>query len=145
MNLQPSYRIDHLGDIQSQLQKSAWLVCCLCAAWCDTCRAYRPAFEQLAQTYSDRCFAWIDIEDHADLITDLDIENFPTILIQHNDQVLFLGTSLPDVRIVERLVQSYASKLAQAESITPSLQEGAQLLPAHWSLRRLILESNRED
>lgn len=58
------------------------LVACLCAEWCGTCRDYRAAFDQLADAHPDACFAWIDIETHADRLDDLDVENFPTILIE---------------------------------------------------------------
>ena len=48
------------------------LVACLCAEWCGTCRDYRTAFDQLADAHPDACFAWIDIETHADQLDDLD-------------------------------------------------------------------------
>ena len=68
-------------SIQEHLPNSRWLVACLCAAWCDTCNAYRSAFEALAEKHPDKCFCWIDIEDQASLVEDIDIENFPTILV----------------------------------------------------------------
>ena len=59
----------------------AW-VACLCAAWCVACREYGATFAALAAQFGDEAdFAWIDIEDDADALGDLDIENFPTLLI----------------------------------------------------------------
>jgi thioredoxin 1 len=92
------------------LNEDAWLVACLCAAWCDTCRAYRSSFEQLASLHPDKHFVWIDIEDQADFIGDIDVENFPTLLIQRGDAVAFFGTMLPDMKIADRLIQALAEK-----------------------------------
>lgn len=92
------------------LEQDAWLVACLCAAWCDTCRSYRGSFEQLAAQHPDKRFVWIDIEDQADFVGDIDVENFPTLLIQRKDAVAFFGTVLPDMKIADRLIQAQAEK-----------------------------------
>ena len=79
-------------------------VACLCAEWCGTCREYRIAFDALAERHPDICFAWIDIETHADRFDDLDVENFPTILIEDGVTTRFFGTVLPQASIVERML-----------------------------------------
>ena len=79
-------------------------VACLCAEWCGTCREYRIAFDALAERHPDICFAWIDIETHADRFDDLDVENFPTILIEDSVTTRFFGTVLPQASIVERML-----------------------------------------
>jgi thiol-disulfide isomerase/thioredoxin len=71
------------------------LVVCLCADWCGTCRTYRATFDALAGQYPDAAFHWVDIEDDAEWFGDLDVETFPTILIQRADTVLFFGPVLP--------------------------------------------------
>ncbi|NEX62832.1 thioredoxin family protein [Noviherbaspirillum galbum] len=86
-----------------------WVVACLCAAWCDTCRAYRAGFDALARQHPDKRFVWIDIEDEADVVGDIDVENFPTLLIQRGDDVHFFGTVLPDPRVADRLIGAHAS------------------------------------
>ncbi len=58
------------------------LVACLCAEWCGTCREYRTMFDLLAVTHPRACFVWIDVETHAELVDEFDVENFPTILIE---------------------------------------------------------------
>jgi thioredoxin 1 len=85
-----------------------WIVACLCAAWCGTCGGYRAAFESLAARHPDKTFVWIDIEDQADVVGDLDVDNFPTLLLQRGDTVAFFGTMLPDALLAERLVQAQA-------------------------------------
>jgi len=127
---------DDLQQVQTQLDQKNWLVACLCAAWCDTCTAYRTAFNQLATQHPDKCFTWIDIEDCAHLVEDIDIENFPTILIQHQDQVAFLGTMLPDTAQLHRLINSLDDSIKNGPIKPSALNQAA---PEGWSLRRLIL------
>ncbi len=81
-----------------------WLVACLCAAWCGSCRDYRATFERAAQATGDVRFAWVDIEDESDALApfELDIENFPTLLIARGDELRFLGTVLPHAATLTR-------------------------------------------
>lgn len=88
------------------LTDSSWIVACFCAHWCGACRGWRPAFESLAQKYPDIVFLWIDIEDHAELLGEIDIENFPSLLIQYGDIVNFFGCIHPDAGVAERLLKS---------------------------------------
>ncbi len=74
------------------------LVACLCAEWCGTCRDYRAGFDRLANAHPEICFVWIDIENHADRFDDLDVENFPTLLIEDGMTTRFFGTVLPQAR-----------------------------------------------
>ena len=90
------------------VQGDDWTVACLCAAWCGTCTSYRATFERLAARHPDKHFLWIDIEDQADLVGDLDVDNFPTLLLQRGDTVAFFGTMVPDGGVAERLVQAQA-------------------------------------
>ena len=94
------------------------IVACLCAAWCDVCRDYRATLETLSQRHPDKYFAWIDIEDCADLIGDFEVENFPTLLIQRGAQIAFFGSVPPGLAIADRLLQSQAEK-----SITELIDE----------------------
>ena len=66
-----------------------WLVVCLCAEWCGTCREYRDPLKAVAADFPQHAFAWIDIEDEAELAGDVDIETFPTLLVLEGPQVLF--------------------------------------------------------
>jgi len=100
--------LDNRDRLASALDGDGWVVACLCAAWCGTCSSYRAAFEGLAARHPDKTFVWIDIEDQADVVGDLDVENFPTLLLQRGDTVAFFGTMLPDANVADRLVQSQA-------------------------------------
>ena len=101
---------DNRAAIAAAISGDRWTVACLCAAWCGTCESYRATFDELAARHPDKFFIWIDIEDHADVVGDLDVENFPTLLIQHHELVAFFGTMLPDVGVAHRLVQSTAAQ-----------------------------------
>lgn len=57
-----------------------WLVV-LCAEWCGTCRDYRAVMEAAAARFPGWRTAWIDIEDQSDLVDELEIETFPTVLL----------------------------------------------------------------
>lgn len=54
----------------------ASLVLALCAAWCDTCRGFRPVFERLAAERRDWLFLWLDVEDDEEIIGGIDIDRF---------------------------------------------------------------------
>ncbi|GAB4464631.1 MAG: hypothetical protein OHK0044_02320 [Burkholderiaceae bacterium] len=90
------------------------IVACLCAAWCDTCAAWREHFERVAAASPQFAFRWIDIEDEADLVGDIDVENFPTVLVADGGEVLFAGTLRPDPAHLQRVLDVIASGAALA-------------------------------
>ena len=96
-------------------QAPSLLIACLCAQWCGTCRDYRPLFEQLQAEFGAARFAWVDVEDEADLVDPIDVEDFPTLLIASEGQARFFGTLTPHLETLRRLVQS------QLESPSPPL------------------------
>lgn len=83
-----------------------WQVICLCADWCGTCREWRPQLAAVARAHPAVRFAWVDIEDEADAVGDVDIETFPTLLIAGHGRARFLGPVLPHTGNVERLLAS---------------------------------------
>jgi len=80
-----------------------WVVC-LCAEWCGTCRDYRPLFEQVARAHPGLRFAWVDIEDHADIADEFDDETFPTLLVADAAGTRFLGPLLPHAETLSRML-----------------------------------------
>ena len=70
-----------------------WLVACLCAEWCGTCREYRGVFEEASRAADGVRFAWIDVE------------NFPTLLIARPGVVAFFGTVTPHASTLASLVE----------------------------------------
>ena len=93
------------------------LVACLCAQWCGACREYQPLFDSLQKEFPQATFRWVDIEDEADLVDPVEVENFPTLLIAHGGQARFFGTVTPHLETLRRLLQ------AQLESGNAALSD----------------------
>lgn len=111
-------------EIVAAVAGERWIVACLCAAWCGTCAGYRATFDEVAARHPDKLFIWIDIEDQADIVGELDIDNFPTLLIQHDDVVAFFGTVLPDPALAERLLAAQqATPLEDLKRLAGSSEE----------------------
>jgi thioredoxin-like negative regulator of GroEL len=108
----PILTLDHenRSQLAAMLAGGRWVVACLCAAWCDSCCEYQATFETLAQRHPEKYFVWIDIEDQADLVGDLDVENFPTLLIQRAELVAFFGSIQPGLHVADRLITAQAEK-----------------------------------
>ena len=81
-------------------------VIALCAAWCRTCEEFQPAFERIAAERPASRFVWLDIEDDAEIVGDIDVENFPTIAVYDASGLLHFGVSLPHEGVVRRLVEA---------------------------------------
>ncbi len=111
------------------------LVACLCAQWCRTCEAYRDTLVatrdamRLGHPGAAARFVWVDIEDESELIGDLDIEDFPTLLLARGDRVLFFGPLLPHAQTLDRLVRN-ALDNAMAELPSAALAPDVRALPA---------------
>src|SRR5450830_1722146 len=111
---------DHNHDrLAGALHDQRWVVACLCADWCGSCREYATGFAAWAEKYPQHYFVWIDIEDQAALVGDLDVDNFPTLLIQHGACVSFFGPMEPETRLADRLL------LALTERTEADLQREA--------------------
>ncbi len=85
-------------------EAAPWQVVCLCAEWCGVCRQWNPVFDALRDRYPQVAFAWVDVEDEADAMGDLEIETFPTLLVAQGPDVRFLGPVQPSAVQVARLL-----------------------------------------
>ncbi|PWW48907.1 thioredoxin [Melaminivora alkalimesophila] len=91
---------------------AGWWLVCLCAQWCGVCREFRPAFEALAR--EGLRLEWVDVEDDEDLVGELDIETFPTVLIAEGSRVRFFGTIVPQAGVLTRLLESLRATAGHA-------------------------------
>jgi thiol-disulfide isomerase/thioredoxin len=130
--------LDNREQVAAALQGDRWIVACLCAAWCGTCGSYRAAFEALAARHPDKTFVWIDIEDQADVVGDLDVENFPTLLVQRADTVAFYGTVLPDPAVAERMVQAQVEQSGEEVARLAQSTEERRQWQRECNLRELL-------
>ncbi|CAH0350862.1 thioredoxin family protein [Aquabacterium sp. CECT 9606] len=109
-------------------------VVCLCAAWCGTCGEYEPMFKALQAAMPGHRYRWIDIEDESDLVGDIDVETFPTLLVAQEGQVLFAGPVLPRLGDAQRLIEALLAN--QASSVARHMP--ADQLQAYEALARAL-------
>lgn len=84
-------------------------VICLCARWCQLCNTYRETFVATAARHNEHQFAFIDIEDEADLLEPIevaDVVDFPTLLIIDAAGLQFFGPITPHSETLERIVRA---------------------------------------
>jgi thioredoxin-like negative regulator of GroEL len=96
----------------------ALLVACLCAAWCRLCDSYRDTFGAIAARHPGHRFVYVDIEDEADLVHAVDVENFPTLVIAEGATLRFLGVITPQPETLDRLLRA-----AEARNLPPPQHE----------------------
>ncbi len=59
------------------------------AEWCGACKTFNPIYERVAEKYSHHNFAKIDASYEKDLISSLEIENIPALLLYRDGILLF--------------------------------------------------------
>lgn len=102
-------------------------IACLCAAWCRTCDAYRAVFDAAADELRAAGHVvnarWIDIEDEADLVGDLDVETFPTLLVAAGGQIRFYGPLEPHPETLRRVLRGASDGPggAKASDVPPAV------------------------
>jgi len=100
------------------------LVVCLCAQWCGVCRDYRQRFEEVRHLVQTRRplaqFLWVDIEDEADLLNPVDVEDFPTLLLARGAEPRFFGPLTPQVQTLVRMIDTQVLK-ADASALTSTV------------------------
>ena len=133
---------ENFSVLSDALASGKWVVACLCAGWCDVCKQYRAGFDALALQYPEHQFVWIDIEDQSDLIGELDVENFPTILMQRGDTVTFYGTMMPEPRQVARLLEAQLERSDEELSLEADSNSQRQQWQTECNLRLRLDELN---
>lgn len=106
------------------------VVLALCAEWCGACREFRPLLERIAAARPQLLFAWADTENDADALGDVDVDDFPTLLVARGATVLHYGVSLPLEAVVARLVDvlAQAADAGPAAAVPDAARELAQRL-----------------
>lgn len=101
------------------------LVACLCAQWCGVCRDYRQRFDEVRDRVLAKQaqvqFLWIDIEDDADLLGPVDVEDFPTLLLARGPQPRFFGPLTPQVQTLVRMIDTQALDARASALPSPEL------------------------
>ena len=100
------------------LDSDKLVVVSLCAAWCGACREFRLVFERVAASRPDTAFVWLDIDSDAQVMGEIDVEDFPTLAIYHAGGLQHFGVSLPNERLVARLIASLSEGRRKATAAT---------------------------
>jgi thioredoxin reductase (NADPH) len=100
---------------------SGLLVVCFCAAWCDTCDGVRVSLQRIAARDAGSTYVWLDIEDDAALVGDIEIENFPTLAVYRDGRPLFFGVSPPQEGVIARTLAALASNDAGTAQVPDSV------------------------
>jgi len=113
---------------------------CLCAAWCRTCDAYRATLDGVVAELVDlgtlHPARWIDIEDEAGLVGDVDIETFPTLLVYDDaGRVRFAGPVTPQPETLRRLLLSLSAHAGPARDLPDEIAQLALRLLAQTAAR----------
>ena len=112
--------------ISNSPSSNSLLVVCLCADWCGVCREYLDRFDQVkALILSDNPnarFLWIDVEDDADLLHPMDVDDFPTLLIAMGDTPHFFGPLVPQAQTLERMIRTALKDSANEGLVDPNLR-----------------------
>ena len=90
--------------IRAALADGQRLVACLCAGWCSSCAAWQGVFAGLARESADDCFVWIDIEEHDELVSAVEVETLPVLLIEPAGGVAFVGPIEPRASFLRTLL-----------------------------------------
>ena len=93
------------------MHQSTVHVACLCAGWCHLCDDYRAVLRCRGRRNGLPArricsWHWIDIEDEADLVGEVDVETFPTLVIAEGTTVRFAGPLTPHPDTLRRLLRA---------------------------------------
>jgi thioredoxin 1 len=117
--------------VDSNTASTRFIVACLCAEWCSSCREYRATFDQVALEFAGVRFVWVDVEDQAALVDGIEVDNFPTVLIASGEGPLFLGPVTPQPDILVRLVRAHLA--GEFRAFLPDSHLSTLLARLHWS------------
>ena len=124
----------HLPAAEATPPAMASWVICLCADWCGLCRDYQRLFTQMAARYPAMRFVWLDIEDQAALVGDVDVETFPTLLLADAGGTRFFGPRTPQAETLSRLLDALERASLSATPHLPAVQlllEALHATPEH--------------
>jgi hypothetical protein len=95
------------------------------------CRTYREPFEQVAKQFPQLRFAWLDVEDQAAWVGDLDIETFPTLLVAEPRGARFLGALTPHAPTLSRLLESLMAVTSTGGAVHTPIDLASLLASLH--------------
>lgn len=88
-----------------------------CAEWCGSCREFKEHFNSIEIYGLSK--KWLDIENEAVLLENIDIDNLPTILAVSDDELSFYFGEIPPNKIFLEKILKDISLGKIAPSILP--------------------------
>ncbi|MGC6228564.1 thioredoxin family protein [Proteus mirabilis] len=82
------------------------LVISFCASWCNNCESWKDTFTLLSEKFIDDCFIWIDIDEYPELVSEIDLDIIPVLLIQKKEDIHFLGPIRPGLETIVSILNS---------------------------------------
>ncbi|MEY0875010.1 thioredoxin family protein [Providencia manganoxydans] len=82
------------------------LVITFCASWCNNCESWKDTFTLLSEKFIDDCFVWIDIDEYPELVSEIDLDIIPVVLIQKKQDIHFLGPIRPGLEAIMNILNS---------------------------------------
>lgn len=101
----PEDNIQQIGEFISANNDNK-LVVCLCADWCSHCNDWKNPLIALSEKYPNDFFIWMDIERHSDMVSEVDLDTLPVLLVQKNNDIIFLGAVVPRVNTIIPLLET---------------------------------------
>lgn len=78
----------------------------MCADWCNNCNDWKNPLIALSEKYPNDFFIWMDIERHSDMVSEVDLDTLPVLLVQKNNDIIFLGAVVPRVNTIIPLLET---------------------------------------
>lgn len=111
-----------------------WVIC-LCADWCHICRQMQSTLANERLLPSVVRWLWVDIEEHADLLGDLEVEIFPTYLIGRLDEVLLYAPGPTQSEAILSYVIPYATGRMPAAPVSRLVQQAFAAITFRFKTR----------
>ncbi len=104
--------ITHNDDnIDKFLDENTRVIILFGATWCGPCKVFKPKFQTISEANPDIVFAYCDIDDTRDTVTDLGIQSVPAV-VGFFDGIEFESIVGVNIDKVNVLVEKLRSKSA---------------------------------
>ena len=97
-------------DIDQLLDENNRVIVMFGANWCGPCKTFKPKYQTISLENPDIVFAYCDIDDTRDTVTDLSIQSVPTV-VSFFDGIELETVTGPTVDKVKDLVNKLRARV----------------------------------